>query len=123
MAEREEMREEMTSGEVGSAPWREGNDLRRRRRLSKADSACTGAWFSFKRMAFDSLGIFPNTNLNRRRAHDLPMLRPLTEGESRSGVKRMKSSGIAQEKEKKEKMMDRSDRGVGSSLFLILHDL
>ena len=45
MAEREEMREEMTSGDVGSVPLREGSDLRRRRRLSRADSACTG--FSF----------------------------------------------------------------------------
>lgn len=53
MAEREEIREEMTSGEVGS-PLREGIDLRRRRRLSSADSACTGAEFSFKRMAFNS---------------------------------------------------------------------
>lgn len=41
MAERDEMSDEMTSGEVGS-PLREGIDLRRRRRLSRADSACTG---------------------------------------------------------------------------------
>lgn len=45
MVEREEMREEMTSGEVGSVPLREGSDLRRRRRLSRADSAWMG--FSF----------------------------------------------------------------------------
>lgn len=43
--DREEMREEMTSGEVGSIPLREGSDLRRRRRLSRADSAWMG--FSF----------------------------------------------------------------------------
>jgi len=43
MVERDEINDEMTSGDVGSAdvpPWpREGSDFRRRRRLNRADSA------------------------------------------------------------------------------------
>ena len=62
--ERDEIKDEMTSGDVGSvdefAPWpRSGSDLRRRRRVSSADSACLGGAGALcsSCMAFNSQGI------------------------------------------------------------------
>jgi hypothetical protein len=61
IADRDEISDEMTSGDVGSVeelgPWpRRGSDLRRRRRLSRADSACWGGSGkgSSRCMAFNS---------------------------------------------------------------------
>lgn len=65
IVDRDEIRDEITSGEVGSAdmlaPWarRAPSDLRRRRRARRADSACLGCAGapSLSCMAFNSQGI------------------------------------------------------------------
>jgi hypothetical protein len=64
IVDRDEISDEMTSGDVGSAnefapfPRRVPRDLRRRRRDRRADSACLGGAgaLSFRCMAFNSQG-------------------------------------------------------------------